>query len=85
MNGPIGCVPGRCQSDEMQIRDAIAEDASAATGVLKRSIAELCELDHRNDPSILAQWLGNKTNENFKAWVEQTCYLFRTPGRYMML
>jgi GNAT superfamily N-acetyltransferase len=56
----------------MQIRDATPEDAPAATVVLKRSIAELCELDHRNDPSILAQWLGNKTPENFCAWVEQT-------------
>jgi hypothetical protein len=37
--------------------------------VLRRSIAELCELDHRNDPSILAQWLGDKTHENFRAWV----------------
>ncbi len=39
--------------------------------MLKRSIAELCEVDHGNDPSILAQWLGNKTHENFCAWVEQ--------------
>lgn len=55
----------------MQIRDASPEDAAAACIVLKRSIAELCELDHRNDPSILAQWLGNKTEENFRAWVAQ--------------
>ena len=55
----------------MQIRDAKPEDAPAATAVLKRSITELCEPDHRNDPSILAQWLGNKTRENFCAWVEQ--------------
>ncbi|HEY2533445.1 MAG TPA: GNAT family N-acetyltransferase [Xanthobacteraceae bacterium] len=55
----------------MQIRDAISEDAPAACIVLKRAIAELCELDHRNDPSILARWLGNKTHENFYAWVEQ--------------
>jgi len=39
--------------------------------VLKRSIAELCEDDHRNDPSILARWLGNKTHENFRAWVKE--------------
>jgi GNAT superfamily N-acetyltransferase len=55
----------------MQIRDAIPEDAPAACVVLKRSIAELCAIDHRNDPSILARWLGNKTHENFCAWVEQ--------------
>lgn len=56
----------------MLIRAAIPEDAPAACIVLKRSIAELCESDHRNDPSILAQWLGNKTHENFCAWVKQT-------------
>jgi len=55
----------------MQIRDALPEDAPAACIVLKRSIAELCEADHRNDPAILAQWLGNKTHENFYAWVRQ--------------
>jgi GNAT superfamily N-acetyltransferase len=55
----------------MQIREASPEDAAAACLVLKRSIAELCEDDHRNDPSILARWLGNKTHENFCAWVKQ--------------
>jgi GNAT superfamily N-acetyltransferase len=39
---------------------------------LRRSIAELCTADHRDDPSVLAQWLGNKTQENFCAWVNQT-------------
>ena len=47
------------------------EDAAAACIVLKRSIAELCVLDHRNDPSILKRWLSNKTHENFCAWIEQ--------------
>lgn len=55
----------------MHIREAGAEDAPAACTVLKRSIAELCEADHRNDPAILAQWLGNKTPENFRAWVKR--------------
>lgn len=55
----------------MQIRDAIPEDAAAACIVLKRSIEELCALDHRNDPSILKSWLSNKTRENFCAWVNQ--------------
>lgn len=55
----------------MQIRDAIPEDAPAACIVLKRSIVELCEADHRNDPAILVRWLSNKTHENFCAWVDQ--------------
>jgi GNAT superfamily N-acetyltransferase len=28
-------------------------------------------VDHRNDPAILARWLGNKTHENFCTWVLQ--------------
>lgn len=48
------------------------EDATDACIVLRRSIAELCEADHRNDPSILARWLGNKTHGNFFAWVDQS-------------
>ena len=55
----------------MHVRDARPEDADAACRVLKRSIAELCEADHLNDPAILDRWLGNKTPENFIAWVYQ--------------
>lgn len=55
----------------MNIRDASREDAPAACIVLKRSIVELCEADHRSDPAILARWLGNKTHENFRSWVSQ--------------
>lgn len=69
---PIVRVSALCQNHWMQIREAIPEDAPAACIVLKRSIAELCEADHRNDSSILARWLGNKTHENFCAWIKQT-------------
>jgi GNAT superfamily N-acetyltransferase len=55
----------------MEIRDAVAEDASAACQVLRRSIAELCVADHRNDPAILARWLSNKTPEIFRSWITQ--------------
>lgn len=56
----------------LQIRETIPEDAPAACIVLKRPIAELCEADYRNEPSILARWLGDKTHETFCAWVKQT-------------
>jgi GNAT superfamily N-acetyltransferase len=55
----------------MKIRDATPDDAIAGCQVLKRSIAELCTTDHKNDPAILARWLGNKTIENFVAWAAQ--------------
>jgi GNAT superfamily N-acetyltransferase len=40
-------------------------------GVLRRSITELCVVDHRNDPAILARWLSNKTPEIFRSWITQ--------------
>ncbi len=36
---------------------------------MRRSIAELCVADHRNDPAILARWLSNKTVEVFHSWI----------------
>ena len=47
------------------------DDASAGCVVMRRSIAELCVADHKNDPAILARWLENKTVENFVAWINQ--------------
>jgi GNAT superfamily N-acetyltransferase len=60
----------RWQHDaEMKIRDALAEDASAACQVLRRSISELCVADHKNDPTILTRWLSNKTPEIVASWI----------------
>ena len=53
----------------MMIRDAVPEDAAAACEVMRRSIAELCVPDHRNDSEILQRWLSNKTPEIFKSWI----------------
>lgn len=53
----------------MDIRDAGAGDAEAACEVMRRSITELCEADHGNDPAILARWLMNKTPENVAVWI----------------
>jgi GNAT superfamily N-acetyltransferase len=53
----------------MMIRDAVSEDAAAACEVIRRSIAELCAPDHRNDPEILQRWLSNKTPDIFKSWI----------------
>lgn len=36
---------------------------------MQRSIAELCLIDHRNDPLILERRLSNKTSEIFKSWI----------------
>jgi GNAT superfamily N-acetyltransferase len=53
----------------MQIRKASIEDAEDACRILKRSITELCYLDHRNDDRILNLWLANKTVENVRRWI----------------
>ncbi len=53
----------------MEIREAVVEDAPLACQVLRRSIQELCVADHRNDPTILRQWLANKTPEIVASWI----------------
>jgi GNAT superfamily N-acetyltransferase len=53
----------------MEVRNAVPEDAPAACEVLRRSIAELCVADHRNEPAILERWLSNKKPEIFKSWI----------------
>ena len=55
----------------LEIRAATPEDAPAACQVMRRSIAELCVADHRNDEAILARWLSNKTPEVFVSWIGQ--------------
>jgi GNAT superfamily N-acetyltransferase len=52
------------------IRRAEAGDAEAACQVLRRSISECCVPDHRNDPSVLGPWLGNKTPQMVASWFE---------------
>jgi GNAT superfamily N-acetyltransferase len=38
---------------------------------MRRSIAELCVADHRDDEAILKRWLSNKTPETFESWIRQ--------------
>jgi N-acetylglutamate synthase-like GNAT family acetyltransferase len=57
-------------SDLMLVRIAKPDDAATASMVLCRSIAELCDADHRGDQSTLFRWLANKTAENVKTWIE---------------
>ncbi len=56
----------------LEIRAATAEDAPAACLVMRRSIAELCVADHRNDEKILNRWLSSKTPEVFQSWIVQS-------------
>lgn len=58
-----------CYMRMMEIRDGTVEDAEAACEVTRRSITELCVADHKNDAVALTLWLGNKTRDNFVAWM----------------
>jgi GNAT superfamily N-acetyltransferase len=55
----------------MKIRDATPADAEEACRVIRQSIVELCVADHRNDPTLLAAWLSNKTPETVAAWMRR--------------
>jgi GNAT superfamily N-acetyltransferase len=58
------------ESSKIEVRTAEPGDAGCACNVLRRSIAQLCEKDHRNDTAILTTWLANKTPETVRGWIE---------------
>ena len=53
----------------IEIRQAKQDDAAAACRVLRRSITECCGADHRDQPEVLQNWLGNKTADNVASWI----------------
>ncbi len=55
----------------MHVRPACDADAVDAADVLRRSIRDLCVVDHQNEPQILEPWLSNKTPEMFREWLAQ--------------
>lgn len=52
------------------VRRARLDDAAEAAAVLRASIADLCAVDHGNEPEILAKWLANKTPRHVRSWIE---------------
>jgi len=70
----------------ISVRPAEQRDADAAIDVVRRSIAELCVTDHRNDVETLALWLANKTPQNFLAWlsnVDNFCVVVESSDRLL--
>lgn len=57
--------------EAVSIREARKTDARAAIEVLRQSISELCKPDHKGDPDAVAQWLSNKTEHAWAAWVDR--------------
>lgn len=56
---------------EIQIRRATEADAVDAINTLHRSITELCIADHQGNAQELENWLGNKTVEAWKKWIDR--------------
>lgn len=53
----------------LHIRTATYSDSAAVCDLLRDSILQSCTQDHRNDPSVLAAWLGNKNSATVGAWL----------------
>ena len=65
------------------LRKAQAADAQPACALVRRSILELCKLDHGGDPLTLEGWLCNKTPQNMEVWITTpgtTCFLAEIDG-----
>lgn len=54
------------------IREATPKDAEEVCAVLRKSITDLCHLDHRGNETEIDEWLENKTEENCKKWIEHS-------------
>ena len=54
----------------MHIIQATCDHAAEICDVVRRSIVQLCEDDHRADPEIIAKWLDGKTPERVKMWIQ---------------
>ncbi|HKB61288.1 MAG TPA: GNAT family N-acetyltransferase [Burkholderiales bacterium] len=68
------------------VRKAEPRDAEAAAAALRRSITELCTLDHHGDADTLAKWLSNKTPRDFLSWLaaeDNLCVVAETNKQIM--
>jgi GNAT superfamily N-acetyltransferase len=64
----------------MEVREARTGDAAAMAAVLRRSIAELCVLDHGDDAGILAGWLRNKNPESVRDMIDRQHIVIAVSG-----
>jgi hypothetical protein len=64
----------------MQVRPARIADSDHAIDVVRRSIQDLCELDHKRDRATLSMWLSNKTADNMRQWIAAHTVLVAVEG-----
>ncbi|MFZ6647575.1 GNAT family N-acetyltransferase [Undibacterium sp. TJN25] len=62
----------------VEVRIAHPSDAELACNIIRRSISESCQRDHRDDPRILSRWLGNKSPGTIASW-------FASSGNYSLV
>jgi GNAT superfamily N-acetyltransferase len=55
----------------VEIRSETHSDAEEGSLVLRRSIEELCHEDHGGNRATIAEWIGNKTADTWRVWVDQ--------------
>jgi GNAT superfamily N-acetyltransferase len=67
----------------MRVRPTQIADADRAIGVIRRSIQELCELDHKSDSATLSMWLSNKTVDKMRQWIAAHTVLVAVEGERM--
>ncbi len=56
---------------EIMVRSGCKSDATSAINVLRASISELCGADHSNNQREIADWIANKTNTTWEAWISR--------------
>lgn len=56
---------------EIVVRKGFETDGRGAINVLHRSISELCVVDHGGDARDIAEWISNKTEATWGAWVKR--------------
>jgi len=61
----------------IRIRPAVRTDSAAVCQVVRDSIVKLCRDDHRDDPATLTAWLANKSDLNFRAWIDSDRHIAR--------
>ncbi|MFK7838430.1 MAG: GNAT family N-acetyltransferase [Sulfitobacter sp.] len=54
---------------KITVRKGCDADGAEAVDVVRQSISDLCFADHEDDAQEIADWLSNKTEETWVAWL----------------
>lgn len=65
----------------MRLRPANATDADEGASLLRRSITDLCGMDHGSDPLAIEVWTANKTSASWTSWLERHPFFYIVENR----